>query len=384
MPAGTTKDYYAILGVNRAATDQEIKHAFRKKARELHPDVNPAADAEERFKEVNEAYDVLSDPQKRQMYDRYGSVPGAAGGGSPYGPGGGFGGPGEDFFGFDMSDLFSAFFSGVYGGGRGSRARREGRDMALTIQITLEDAATGADKEIVLDRLATCDVCDGSGTTAGGQVVTCPVCNGTGQRVTMRQTFLGSMQTMAPCDNCGATGQVIQNPCPECQGSGRVPDRERVKIHVPAGIADGQQIRVPGMGEAGIRGAAAGDLLVTVRIKSHEFMHRHGDDLHCQIKVSMTQAALGADIHSCGLLEDNDVSIPAGTQDGDTVKLKGRGMPRVNGSGRGDLIVHVSVEIPKKLSKRQRELLHELADEFGDKTRADKNTLQKLKDWLSG
>ncbi len=382
MPQGTTKDYYAILGIGRAATDQEIKHAFRRKARELHPDVNSAPDAEERFKEVNEAYDVLSDPQKRQMYDRFGTVPGAAGGGAP-GPGG-FGGPGEDFFGFDMSDLFSAFFSGVYGGGQGSRARREGRDMALNIQITLEDAAQGAEKEIVLDRLANCDVCGGSGTTEGGRVVSCPVCNGTGQRVTMRQTFLGTMQTMAPCDNCGATGQVIENPCQECQGSGRVPDRQRVKVKIPAGIADGQQIRVPGMGEAGVRGAAAGDLLVTVRIRPHEFMHRHGDDLHCQIKVSMTQAALGADIQSCGLLEDNDVSLPSGTQDGDTVKVRGRGMPRLNGSGRGDLIVHVSVEIPKRLSKRQRELLEELAGEFGDETREHKTGLQKLKDWLTG
>ncbi len=384
MPAGTTKDYYAILGISRSATDQEIKHAFRKKARELHPDVNSAPDAEERFKEVNEAYDVLSDTQKRQMYDRYGTVPGAAAGGGPGPYGGGFGGPGEDFFGFDMSDLFSAFFSGVYGGQRGSRMRREGRDMALTIQVTLEDAAQGADKEIVLDRLATCDVCGGSGTAEAGRVATCPDCNGTGQRVTMRQTFLGTMQTMAPCERCGATGQVIENPCPECQGSGRVPDRQRVKIHVPAGIADGQQIRVPGMGEAGIRAAAAGDLIVTVRIKPHEFIHRHGDDLHCQIKVSMTQAALGADVPGCGLLEDNTVTVASGTQDGDTVKVKGRGMPRVNGSGRGDLIVHVRVEIPKKLSKRERELLHELAEEFGDQTRAEKSTLQKLKDWLSG
>jgi molecular chaperone DnaJ len=380
MPAGATKDYYAILGVDRSATEQEIKHAFRRKARELHPDVNSATDAEERFKEVNEAYDVLSDPQKRQMYDRYGTVPGAAAGPG----GGGFYGPGEDFFGFDMSDLFSAFFSGIYGGARGSRIRREGRDMALSIQITLEDAARGADKEIVLDRLATCDVCGGTGTAEGGRVITCPECNGTGQRVTLRQTFLGTMQTMAPCERCGATGQIIENACPECQGSGRVPDRQRITIHIPAGIADGQQVRIPGMGEAGIRGAAAGDRLGTVRIRPHEDIHRHGDDLHCQVRVSMTQAALGADIRGCGLLEENEVSVPAGTQDGDTVRVRGRGMPRQSGSGRGDLIVHVTVEIPKKLTKRQRELLHELADELGDKTRAERSTLQRLKDWLSG
>ena len=259
MPAGTTKDYYAILGVGRDATDQDIKHAFRKKARELHPDVNPAPDAEERFKEVNEAYDVLSDPQKRQMYDRYGTVSGAAGGPGPYG--GGFGGPGEDFFGFDMSDLFSAFFSGVYGGGRGEPVRREGRDMALSIQITLEDAARGADKEIVLDRLATCDVCGGSGTTEGGQVVTCPDCNGTGQRVTMRQTFLGTMQTMAPCDRLRRDRSGHPEPVPGVPGLGsRARPRAREDPRPRRASPTGSRSGCHGMGEAGIRGAAAGDL----------------------------------------------------------------------------------------------------------------------------
>jgi molecular chaperone DnaJ len=386
VPA-STRDYYAVLGVERSASADEIKKAFRRKARELHPDVNKASDAEERFKEVNEAYDVLSDPSKREQYDRFGTVGRAAGPGAPGGYqyvdlndlfGGGAGG------GFDMGDLFSAFFGGAYGGGPGRGVRLEGRDMGMSIAVTLEEASTGAEKVIVLDRLATCDVCSGSGAAPGSQVVTCPVCHGSGQKVTARRTFLGTMQTAVPCDNCGATGRVIENPCEECQGSGRVPDRQRVTVTVPQGIRDGQQIRLRGLGEAGIRGAAAGDLIVTVRIKPHEYLHREGDDLHCKATVSITQATLGADLEVCGLLEDNQIHVPAGTQHGDTVRLKGRGMGRWGGSGRGDLIVHLGVEVPKKLTKRQKELMRELAEEFGDRTKPDRSPLEKLRDWLSG
>ncbi|MDZ4168830.1 MAG: molecular chaperone DnaJ [Coriobacteriia bacterium] len=384
MPAGT-RDYYQTLGVEKGASADEIKKAFRRKAREFHPDVNSAPDAEERFKEVNEAYDVLSDPTKKEQYDRFGSV-GRGGGG---GAGGGyqyvdlndlFGGGGG---GFGMGDIFSAFFGGVAGAGRG--ARPEGRDMAMNLVITLEEAATGAEKEIVLDRLATCDVCNGKGSEAAASIVTCPDCNGTGQRTTMRQTFLGTMQTSAPCERCGASGRVVEKPCEECQGSGRVPDRQHVNVSIPAGIRDGQQIRLRGLGEAGIRGAAAGDLIVSVRLKEHEYLHREGDDLHRRYRVSMTQAALGADLSVGGILEENEVHVPAGSQHDDAVRVKGRGMPRLNSGGRGDLIVHLAVEVPKKLSKRQKELLRELATEFGDETRhEDRVPLEKLKDWLRG
>jgi molecular chaperone DnaJ len=387
VPTGT-RDYYQTLGVERTASADEIKKAFRRKARELHPDVNRAADAEERFKEVNAAYDVLSDTAKRQQYDTFGSVGPRAGNGGGYGGGyvdlndlfgGGAGGAG----GFDMGDLFSAFFGGVSGAGRG--VRLEGRDMAMAITVTLEEAARGAEKEIVLDRLATCDVCEGTGAAEGSNVVTCSDCNGSGQRVQVRRTFIGQMQTVGPCDTCGSTGRVVEQPCEECQGSGRVPDRQHVNVSIPAGINDGQQIRLRGMGEAGIRGAAAGDLIVSVRIAPHDFIHREGNDLHCKSNVSITQAALGAELSVCGLLEDNEVKIPAGTQHGDTVRLKGRGMPRMGGGGsRGDLIVHVGVEVPKKLSKRQKELLRELGEELGDAKAADKSTLEKLKDWLRG
>lgn len=379
MPAGT-KDYYATLGVERTASAEEIKRAFRRKARELHPDVNKAPDAEERFKEVNEAYDVLSDPGKREQYDRFGTV-----GRGAAGPGGGgyvdlndlFGGGG----GFDMNDIFSAFFGGVAGGGR---MRREGRDMAMRLVITLEEAATGVVKDIVIDRLATCDVCDGAGSATAGGVVTCPDCHGTGQRVMERRTFIGVMQTAAPCERCGASGQVLENPCEECQGSGRVPDREHVSVTIPAGIRDGQQIRLRGLGEAGVRNAAAGDLIVNVHVAPHEYLHREGDDLHCKATVSITQAALGAQMQVCGLLDDTTIEVPAGTQHGDTVRVKGAGMPRWGGSGHGDLHVHVGVEVPRKLSKRQKELLRELSDELGDGTREERSPLEKLKDWLRG
>jgi molecular chaperone DnaJ len=376
-----------VLGVSKTATAEEIKRAFRHRARELHPDVNKASDAEERFKEVNAAYDVLSDPAKREQYDRFGTV-GRGGGGATGGPGGYqyvdlndlFGGGG----GFDMGDLFSAFFGGVAGSRAGAGVRLEGRDMALTLQITLEEAASGVEKEIVLDHLATCDVCGGTGAEPGSSVITCPDCNGSGQKVTMRKTFLGTMQTVVPCERCGSTGRVVEHPCDECEGSGRVPDRQHVNVHIPEGIRDGQQVRLRGLGEAGIRGAAAGDLIVTVRIAPHEYLHREGDDLHCKASITMTQAALGADLKVCGLLEDNEIHVPHGSQHGDTVRLKGRGMARWGGAGRGDLIVHLGLEVPKKLTKRQKELLKELAQEFGDTKTEEPSPLSKLKDWLRG
>lgn len=385
MPA-VTKDYYATLGVERDASEVEIKKAFRRKARELHPDVNKAPDAEDRFKEVNEAYDVLSDPRKREMYDLTGQVPGAAGGYGGGAPGGGYYADFGDVFGgagFNMNDIFSAFFSGAYGNGAG-RVRLDGRDMAMQLTITLEEAATGVDKEIVLDRLATCDVCGGSGAAEGGQVVTCPTCNGSGQQVTARRTILGMMQTAVPCEACHASGQVVDKPCEECAGSGRVPDRQHIHIPIPAGVADGAQLRVPGMGEAGVRGHAAGDLIVTIRIMQHEYLHRQGDDLHASLTVTIAQAALGADLMAHDVIEETPVTIPAGTQHGDAIKVKGRGMTRRNGSGRGDLYVHVAIEVPKKLTKRQRELLEEFAAEGNEPTRDTRSTLRKLTDWLSG
>ncbi len=371
MAAGT-KDYYAVLGVDKGASDDEIKRAFRRKARETHPDVSDDDNAEERFKEINEAYDVLSDASKRQLYDQYGTVDGRFGGGPDLG---------DIFGGFGMEDIFSAFFTGVYGGNR--RVRFEGRDMAAHVSISLEEAATGVDKDLVVDRLAPCDVCGATGMAPGASVVTCPECGGTGQQVTQRRTFLGVMQSVQPCTRCGQTGSVIDRPCEECEGSGRVPDRQHVTVTVPAGIVDGMQLRLTGVGEAGIRGADAGDLIVTVHVREHEFLHREGDDLHCRVSVSIAQAALGAEITTPGLLDAVAVKVPAGTQFGDVVRVKGQGMPRLRGSGRGDLLVHLAVEIPKKLNKRQRQLFEELSVELGGRRGEPATPLQKLKDWLT-
>lgn len=375
------KDLYEILGVSKDASESEIKKAFRRRARELHPDVNKAADAEDQFKELNEAYDVLSDPNKRAQYDRFGTIPGAAGGGYGGGSGyvdfddlfgGGFGG---------MGDIFSSFFGGQ--GGQGGRpARKEGRDMGVGLRITLEEAARGVEKEIVYDRLAPCPDCKGTGLGENGKVVTCPECGGKGRVVSVQRTFLGDMQTATTCKKCNGTGSSIENPCPECEGQGRVPDRQRVTVKVPAGIRDGQQLRVGGFGEAGIQGAQAGDLIVTCRVQPHEFFERDGDDLHGRANISFIQAILGAEIEIDGIMPDEKVQvrIPAGCQNEQVVRVKGFGMPRLKSDIRGSMYVHVNVVIPEKITKKQRELLEKLADEMGEEVAAPRSPLQKLRD----
>ena len=371
------KDLYEILGVSKDASESEIKKAFRRRARELHPDVNKAADAEDQFKELNEAYDVLSDPNKRAQYDRFGTIPGAAGGGSGYVDfddlfGGGFGG---------MGDIFSSFFGGQ--GGQGGRpARKEGRDMGVGLRITLEEVARGVEKEIVYDRLAPCPDCKGTGLGENGKVVTCPECGGKGRVVSVQRTFLGDMQTATTCKKCNGTGSSIENPCPQCEGQGRVPDRQRVTVKVPAGIRDGQQLRVGGFGEAGIQGAQAGDLIVTCRVQPHEFFERDGDDLHGRANVSFIQAILGAEIEIDGIMPDEKVQvrIPAGCQNEQVVRVKGFGMPRLKSDIRGSMYVHVNVVIPEKITKKQRELLEKLADEMGEEVAAPRSPLQKLRD----
>ena len=375
------KDLYEILGVSKDASDSEIKKAFRRRARELHPDVNKAADAEDQFKELNEAYDVLSDPNKRAQYDRFGTIPGAAGGGYGGGSGyvdfddlfgGGFGG---------MGDIYSSFFGGQ--GGQGGRpARKEGRDMGVGLRITLEEVARGVEKEIVYDRLAPCPDCKGTGLGENGKVVTCPECGGKGRVVSVQRTFLGDMQTATTCKKCNGTGSSIENPCPECEGQGRVPDRQRVTVKVPAGIRDGQQLRVGGFGEAGIQGAQAGDLIVTCRVQPHEFFERDGDDLHGRANISFIQAILGAEIEIDGIMPDEKVQvrIPAGCQNEQVVRVKGFGMPRLKSDIRGSMYVHVNVVIPEKITKKQRELLEKLADEMGEEVAAPRSPLQKLRD----
>lgn len=374
------KDLYEVLGVSKNATEDEIKKAFRRRARELHPDVNKAPDAEDQFKELNEAYDVLSDPQKRAAYDRFGTIPGAAGGGNPYGGGGyvdfddlfggGFGG---------MGDIFSSFFGGAAGG---RAQRREGRDMGVGLRLTLEEVAAGAKKEIAYDRLAPCPDCEGTGLGEDGHEVTCPDCGGKGRVVTVQRTFLGDMQSSTTCKTCGGTGTSIENPCPECEGQGRVPDRQRVSVEVPVGIRDSQQLRLSGFGEAGMQGAAAGDLIVTVRIQPHEFFERDGDNLHARANISIVQATLGAEIEIDGIFEDEKVQvrIPEGCQNEQIVRVKGYGMPKFRSENRGDMFVHINVVVPKKVTKKQRELLEQLAEELGEDVADARTPLQKLRD----
>jgi molecular chaperone DnaJ len=368
LPA--TRDYYEILGVSRDASADEIKKAFRGRAREVHPDTSDHDDAEELFKELNEAYEVLSDPEKRGNYDRFGTAD----------PQGGFPG-GYDFgdqFGGGVGDLFSVIFDGVMGG-RGQQPRPEGRHMTSQVVITLEEAAAGVSKDVVYGRVAPCGACGGSGAADGGSASTCPACHGAGQVASARRTFLGTFQSVAPCERCGATGAVVESPCPACGSQGRVQSRESVTVDIPPGIRDGQTISMGGMGEAGLRGAASGDLIVTVRVRSHEYLHRDGDDLHARAAVPMTVAALGGEIQVAGLTGPVMVKVAAGAQNGDTVVAKGAGMPRARG-GHGDLVVHVNVVVPRKLSKSQRKLLQELGDSLGDHGAASK--LDRLRDWL--
>ena len=365
-------DYYETLGVERDASADEIKKAFRRRARDTHPDTSDHDDAEERFKQLNEAYEVLADPQKRESYDRFGTAdPRAAGMG---------GGTGDPFGGgFGMGDLFSVFFDGV-SGNFSRQASPEGRDMSGQVVVTLLEAADGAEKEIRYTRLATCGTCGGSGAAPGGQVLICPQCHGAGQVRSARRTILGTFESVAPCDRCEGTGQIVEPPCPTCQGDGRVRATESVTVKVPPGVTDGVQLRVPGKGEAGLRGASGGDLIVQVRVAPHEMLHREGDDLHGQARVLFSVAVLGGEITVDSLHGPVKAKVPAGVANGDTVSVKGAGMPRLRGSGSGDLIVHVNIIVPKKLTKEQRRLMEELSAALGDGH--EHSTLERIRDWL--
>jgi len=371
------QDYYEVIGVSRDATEAEIKKAFYRKARELHPDVNKAPDAEDRFKELSEAFDVLSDPSKRSQYDRFGTV-GSSNGGYQYVDL-------SDLFGsgFGMGDIFSSFFGGnVYGR---TAMRSEGRDMGVGLKLSLEEVAVGAKKEIVYDRLAPCETCTGSGIGPGGKTIPCERCHGSGRVISVQHTFLGEMQTQSLCPDCGGTGENIDIPCADCDGQGRLPDRQHVTIEVPRGIRDGQQLRLSGFGEAGLHGAAAGNLIVTVRIDEHERFTREGDNLHIFVEASIAQVSLGATIEIDGILPDErvEIDIPSGCQNGQRIRVRDRGLPRIHRDVRGDLYAHIEVVIPRSLTARQRELMEELAAEFGDTVNEKRTPMQRIRDAFS-
>lgn len=357
------RDYYEVLGVSRDADARTIKRAFLKKARELHPDVNKAPDAEERFKEVNEAYSVLSDEQRRSNYDRYGNPDGPGGFGSDYVD------MSDIFGGFGMDDIFSSFFGGSAAGGRGARqTRTRGRDMGINLKISLAEAASGCRKRIAYDRLAPCDDCGGTGVADGGSVETCQRCHGTGTVVTVQRTILGQMQSRTTCPDCGGTGHVVTHPCETCSGQGRTPSRETLEVEVPAGIHTGQTITIAGRGEAGVRGERSGDLVVSIVVEDDERFKRQGDDLFCSARIDALEAMVGTSIEMDGILKDEriEVDIPAGCQYGQEIVIERHGMPRQNSSARGALHVVVDVVVPTNLTVAQRELVEDLVRERSD------------------
>jgi molecular chaperone DnaJ len=346
-----TADYYATLGVSRDAGEQEIKKAFRAKARELHPDTNPGDPAaEDGFKELAEAYEVLSDPEKRSIYDRYGTIkPGQAG----------FGAGGWQDFAFDMSDVFGMFFGDMPGASR--RVDLSGRDVAVEIAVDLSEAVSGADKEVRLDHAVACETCQGTGATPGSGKQTCGQCQGRGSVRTTQRTLLGSIVQQSPCVACGGSGEVVLEPCADCSGQGRARRQETLAVKVPAGVEDGTTLRIPGSGEAGLRGGRAGDLFVHVRVRRHEVFERIGDDLLAVLPVSYGQAVLGAKLTVTTFDGDAEVALPAGTQPGQRLVLRGRGVPHLRRRGRGDLYVEITIDVPKKVSRGEKRLLDELA-----------------------
>ncbi|MDQ1516677.1 MAG: molecular chaperone DnaJ [Actinomycetota bacterium] len=349
-------DFYAVLEVDRNATDDEIKKAYRRLARQYHPDTNdgdPAAEA--RFKEIGVAYETLRDPEKRRRYDMYGAEGVGAGGG-----------PGAGGFDFGVSDLFDAFFGGGFGGGRGPGGPPRGPDAEVHVILDLEEAVFGVAKPVELRMPVECERCSGSGCEPGTHPSTCRTCGGGGEVRTVRRTILGQMMTATPCAACRGTGREILSPCRDCRGDGRVTLPATVEVQVPAGIDDGQRLRLAGRGPAGPRGGEPGDLYVSIAVRPHPRFERDGDDLLHVLRLPMTQAALGAHLRIETLDGGEDLLIPTGTQTGRLFKLRGRGVPALRGRGRGDLVVSVEVVVPEKLSAEEAQLVRRLAELRGE------------------
>ncbi len=351
-------DYYSTLGIRRDAAQEDIKRAYRRLARELHPDVNPDPQTQERFKEITQAYEVLSDPEKRQMYDM-GADPFARADAGPAG-GGGFG-PG-----FPFSDIMDAFF-GTAAGARGPRSRaRRGRNATIRVELDLAECAFGATRELTVDTAVVCPTCSGEGTAPGTHPETCDVCAGRGEVSQVTRSFLGQVMTSRPCPRCGGFGTILPRPCPECDGDGRVRTRRTIKVRIPSGVEDGTHIQLAGEGEVGPGGGPPGDLFLEISQRPHPIFERQGDDLHCTVTIPMVAAALGATLSVESLDGPTDIDIRPGTQSGQVIPLYSHGVQHLNSSGRGDLIIHVTVETPSRLDPEQEKLLRELAKMRGE------------------
>lgn len=384
------RDYYEVLGIGKNATDAEIKSAYRKLAKKYHPDLNPGnKEAEEKFKEVNEANDVLSDPQKRQRYDQFGFAGvdpnyAAANGGGAGGFGGGFGG-------VDLGDIFGDIFGGGFGGGfsgfgggsstRTANAPRKGHDIQASVILTFEEAAHGCSKKITINRQDTCPDCGGTGAAKGTSPETCPDCGGRGYVVTQQRTPFGVIQSQQPCSHCGGRGTIIRNPCKTCRGTGKTAARKSLEINIPAGIDDDQNIALRGQGDAGSNGGPAGDVIVHVTVKADPMFERDGYDVTIHVPITFSQAVLGDDVEVPTVDGRIVQHIPEGTQSGTKFRLRGQGIQYLNGRGRGDQYVIVDVEIPKKLNRTQREALKAFEDSLKDENyEKRKSFFKNLKD----
>lgn len=359
------RDYYEVLGVSRGASEDEIKKAYKKMARKYHPDLNPGdKTAEEKFKEVNEAYEVLSDADKKARYDQYGHA-----GVDPNFGAGGFGGGFDGSFDFgDLGDIFGSFFGGGFGGGRRTNpnAPQRGESIRMSIAISFEEAAFGCEKAVTVERYETCDTCHGNGCAPGTSPEVCPDCHGTGTVQVRRQTHMGVFATSSPCPKCGGKGRIIHQPCKDCRGSGMVRKKKTIQASIPAGIDNGQTISIRGQGNAGKNGGPAGDLLITITVRPHELFRREGTSVLCEAPITFTQAVLGAELEIPTIDGKVKYTLPEGTQSGTTFRLKGKGIPSINGRGRGDQYVTVYIETPKNLNKEQKEALKKFAETMGE------------------
>lgn len=351
------RDYYEVLGLEKNATKEDIKKAYRKLSKKYHPDINKEADAADKFKEVKEAYEVLSDDQKRDQYDRFGHTD----------PNQGFGGFGDgDFGGFGgFEDIFSTFFGGGGTRRRDPNAPRQGADLQYTMTLNFEEAVFGKETELEIPREETCDTCNGSGAKPGTKPETCSHCHGSGQLNTEQNTPFGKIVNRRVCHYCSGTGKIIKDKCKTCSGTGKVKKRRKINVKIPAGVDDGQQLRVSGQGEPGINGGPAGDLYVVFHVREHEFFERDGDDIYCEMPITFTQAALGDEIEVPTLHGKVKLKVPAGTQTGTKFRLRGKGVPNVRGYGTGDQHIHVKVVTPTKLTDKQKQLLREFSEISG-------------------